>query len=42
MELGSLAPTFSLPGTQGQFALEDALTKGPVVLMFYPKDNTPG
>ena len=33
---------FTLPGTQGDFSLSAALVKGPVLLIFYPKDNTPG
>ena len=42
MKLGSQAPNFSLAGTQGQFSLDAALSNGPVALIFYPKDNTPG
>jgi len=36
------APNFTLPGTHGEFALATALNQGPLVLIFYPKDNTPG
>ena len=39
--LGKKAPSFSLAGTGGTWALGDA-AKGPVVLYFYPRDNTPG
>jgi peroxiredoxin Q/BCP len=39
--VGKKAPPFTLEGTAGSFALADA-TKGPVVLYFYPRDNTPG
>lgn len=36
------AKDFTLPGTMGDFTLSDALKQQPVVLIFYPKDNTPG
>jgi len=36
-------PPFTLADQDGSpFRLEDALAKGPVVLFFYPKDDTPG
>jgi thioredoxin-dependent peroxiredoxin len=42
IEAGQLAPTFTLPDQDGQpVSLED-LRGGPVVLYFYPKDDTPG
>jgi thioredoxin-dependent peroxiredoxin len=43
METGDLAPDFELSTDTGEsFKLSDALTKGPVVLYFYPKALTPG
>lgn len=36
------AKDFTLPGTNGTYSLSQELTKGPVILIFYPKDNTPG
>ena len=40
---GSIAPDFTLLDHQGQpFTLSEALRNGPVVLYFYPKDNTYG
>lgn len=39
---GDRAPDFTLPSHLGTpFALSDALSRGPVVLFFYPKDDTP-
>jgi thioredoxin-dependent peroxiredoxin len=40
IEIGKKAPAFSLEGTGGKWSLKDAT--GPVVLYFYPKDNTSG
>lgn len=44
LRVGDPAPDFSLPATQGgkdfTFHLAEALTKGPVVLYFYPKSFT--
>ncbi len=40
-EEGQTAPPFSVPTTQGDFSLEQALASGPVVLAFYTEDNTP-
>lgn len=40
IEVGKKAPAFSLEGTGGKWSLKDA--DGPVVLYFYPKDNTSG
>jgi peroxiredoxin Q/BCP len=38
---GDTAPDFTLPGDDGtQVCLYDLLEQGPVVLFFYPKDNT--
>ena len=36
------APDFALPATGGQTITLSALRGHPVVLYFYPKDNTPG
>ena len=41
IEIGKKAPDFTLNGTAGEWSLEDALG-GPVVIYFYPRDNTPG
>jgi len=42
MEIGSLAPDFSLAGSDGKnHKLSDYRDKK-VILYFYPKDNTPG
>lgn len=40
-EPGSLAPDFTLPGTDGQVRLYDVLRDGPVVVTFYQEDATP-
>lgn len=40
LDVGTKAPDFTLVGTQGEFTLSGA--NSPVVLMFYPGDNTPG
>lgn len=41
--IGSKAPAFSLKDQNGNtVALESALSTGPVVLIFYPGDQTPG
>lgn len=43
MKAGDKAPDFSLPDQNGEtFKLYDLLREKPVVLFFYPKDNTPG
>jgi thioredoxin-dependent peroxiredoxin len=40
---GSLAPNFTLPSQSGKMvSLRDFLGKKPVILYFYPKDDTPG
>lgn len=39
---GDKAPSFELPDQTGKtFRLDDALGKGPLVVFFYPKDETP-
>jgi len=43
VDVGSKAPDFTLPSQSGQMlSLNDFLGEKPVVLFFYPKDNTPG
>jgi len=41
--VGDPAPDFTLPSQTGEeITLSDVLRRGPVVLYFYPKDETPG
>lgn len=43
VDVGDKAPDFTLPTQSGQEVhLADLLKQGPVVLYFYPKDNTSG
>jgi peroxiredoxin Q/BCP len=43
VDVGSPAPDFTLPSQSGVLvSLKDFLAKRPVVLFFYPKDDTPG
>jgi peroxiredoxin Q/BCP len=42
VEAGSRAPDFSLPADDGSKVKLSALAGKPVVLYFYPRDNTPG
>ncbi len=43
VEVGSVAPDFTLPSQSGEMvSLRDFMGKKPVVLFFYPKDDTPG
>jgi len=43
VDVGAKAPSFTLPSQSGEMVnLRDFLGKQPVVLFFYPKDNTPG
>jgi thioredoxin-dependent peroxiredoxin len=43
LKTGDTAPDFTLPDQEGQsVSLDSLLEKGPVVLFFYPKDDTPG
>ena len=43
VELGSIAPDFTLPTQSGQMlSLKDSIGERPIVLFFYPKDDTPG
>jgi len=41
LEIGKKAPAFTLNGTGGEWSLKDAVGH-PVVMYFYPRDNTPG
>ena len=40
-QVGDLAPDFTLPSTQGTVRLSERLARRPVLLVFYPGDNTP-
>jgi peroxiredoxin Q/BCP len=43
VEVGDPAPDFTLPSQSGeQVTLHEVWQRGPVVLYFYPKDETPG
>jgi thioredoxin-dependent peroxiredoxin len=43
IQVGQRFPSFTLPDQDGKpFDLDEALAKGPVVLFFYPKDDTAG
>ena len=43
VQVGDVAPDFTLPSQSGeQVSLHDLVSRGPVVLYFYPKDETPG
>jgi peroxiredoxin Q/BCP len=43
LTVGDRAPDFTLPSSGGNsVTLSSLLAKGPVVLFFYPKDDTPG
>jgi peroxiredoxin Q/BCP len=41
IDVGKKAPQFTLEGTGGNWSLSDG-AGGPVVIYFYPRDNTPG
>jgi len=42
MKIGERVPSFELPDQTGAVVrFDDALGKGPIVLFFYPKDETP-
>jgi peroxiredoxin Q/BCP len=41
IDVGKKAPQFTLEGTGGSWSLSDA-AGNPVVIYFYPRDNTPG
>jgi len=40
-DVGEKAPDFTLESTQGKVTLSKLLAKGPVLLVFYPGDDTP-
>lgn len=40
-DVGDLAPDFELPSTRGTVTLSALLASGPVLLVFYPGDDTP-
>jgi peroxiredoxin len=43
LPIGSRAPAFSAPGSDGHtYSLDDLLKSGAVALVFYPGNNTPG
>ncbi|MCA1729859.1 MAG: peroxiredoxin [Actinobacteria bacterium] len=43
VEVGSIAPDFSLPTQSGQMlSLKNFIGERPIVLFFYPKNDTPG
>jgi peroxiredoxin Q/BCP len=43
VDVGTVAPHFALPSQTGEMvSLEDFVGRKPVVLFFYPKDDTPG
>jgi thioredoxin-dependent peroxiredoxin len=43
VKVGSVAPDFTLPSQAGEMvSLEDFFGRKPVVLFFYPKDDSPG
>lgn len=42
LQAGNKAPDFQAPSTQGPFMLSSLLGKEYAVLIFYPKNNTPG
>jgi thioredoxin-dependent peroxiredoxin len=42
VEKGNPAPTFTLPNQDGEDVSLESLRGTPVVLYFYPKDDTPG
>ena len=43
LHVGDRAPDFTLASESGEtISLRTALVRGPVVLIFYPMDNTPG
>lgn len=41
LDVGHLAPDFSLTGTRGKTRLADLRARGPVIVTFYVEDSTP-
>ena len=41
IDVGKKAPQFTLEGTGGSWSLSDGIGS-PIVIYFYPRDNTPG
>ena len=41
IDVGKKAPQFTLEGTGGSWSLSNGIG-GPIVIYFYPRDNTPG
>jgi peroxiredoxin len=41
LDIGDVAPDFTLPSTQGEITLSKQLAAGSVLLVFYPGDDTP-
>ncbi len=43
LQIGSRAPAFEAPASDDKtYRLADLLRRGPVALVFYPGNNTPG
>ncbi len=42
LKVGEPAPDFTAESSQGSFHLNDHVGQSPIVLYFYPKDDTPG
>ncbi|GFN30228.1 peroxiredoxin [Paenibacillus xylaniclasticus] len=42
LQVGTPAPLFEADSTQGRISLGDYVGKQPIVLIFYPMDETPG
>ena len=42
LQIGTKAPTFSLPDQNGQMHTLEEYKGKKVILYFYPRDNTPG
>ena len=40
LQVGDMAPDFALPSTRGEVRLSGWLQRGPVLLVFYPGDDT--